>query len=194
MPSEAIRTHIPCPLCGSHDAGAMYSDGHFYCFSCQGYIGNSEGANKSMPKELLAPDELEFKPLQARKITLETCQKYGYAIAHDGYSTWQVAPYYNHEGELVGQHLRGKDKVFKWCGKPNNLQLFGQHLFKGSSKQVVVTEGEIDCLSVSQAQGNRWPVVSLPNGASCAAKAFKDNLEWLESFEKVIICFDMDEP
>ena len=103
--SEAIRTHIPCPLCGSHDAGAEYSDGHFYCFSCCGYIqGDREIGEKSMSKELFS--DIEFKPWNSRKLTLETCQKYGYGIASDGSSTWQVAPYYNKDGELVGQHLR----------------------------------------------------------------------------------------
>ena len=191
--SEAIRTHIPCPLCGSHDAGAEYSDGHFYCFSCCGYIqGDREIGEKSMSKELFS--DIEFKPLNTRKISLETCQKYGYGIASDGSSTWQVAPYYNKDGELVGQHLRGPDKTFRWRGSPKDLQLFGQRLFATGGRMVVVTEGEIDCLTVSQVQGNKWPVVSLPNGCTSADKAFKDNLEWLESFEKVVICFDMDEP
>lgn len=145
-----------------------------------------------MPKELFT--DIEYRPLVSRKLTLETCQKYGYGIAHDGQSTWQVAPYRNQDGELVGQHLRGPDKTFRWRGSPKDLQLFGQHLFANGGKMVIVTEGEIDCLSLSQVQGNKWPVVSLANGAGSAVKAFKDNIEWLESFEKVVICFDMDKP
>lgn len=145
-----------------------------------------------MAKELFK--DLEFKPITSRKLTLETCQKYGYGIAHEDQSTWQVAPYRNTSGELVGQHLRGPDKTFRWRGSPKDLQFFGQHLFSGGGKMLVITEGEIDCLSVSQVQGNKWPVVSLPNGCTSAVKSFKDNIEWLESFEKVIICFDMDEP
>jgi len=37
-------------------------------------------------------------------------------------------------------------------------------------------------------------VVSVPNGAAGAAKAFKQNLEFLEGYENVVIAFDMDEP
>ena len=33
--SEPVKTHIPCHLCGSSDAGALYTDGHFHCFSCR---------------------------------------------------------------------------------------------------------------------------------------------------------------
>ena len=58
---------------------------------------------------------------------------------------------------------------------------------------VVITEGEIDALSVSQLQGNKWPVVSLPSGAQGAVRALRKSVEWLEKFEKVILMFDMDE-
>lgn len=58
---------------------------------------------------------------------------------------------------------------------------------------VVVTEGEIDCMSVSQVQGNKWPVVSVPNGAQSAKKALQKSLDWLLQFESVILMFDMDE-
>ena len=54
------------------------------------------------------------------------------------------------------------------------------------------TEGEIDCLSVSQVV-NGYPVVSIPNGANNAKLAIKENIEWLERFEEIVLCFDMDE-
>ncbi len=57
-----------------------------------------------------------------------------------------------------------------------------------------MTEGEIDAMSVSQVQGNKWPVVSVPNGAAGAAKAIAKQVEWLSSFEEVILMFDMDQP
>ncbi len=56
-----------------------------------------------------------------------------------------------------------------------------------------MTEGEIDCLTVSQVQGNKYPVVSIPTGAASAAKVFRANFNWLESFEEVIVMFDMDD-
>lgn len=189
--SEAVQTHVPCPLCGSHDAATIYSDGHLYCFSCQGYVPGDRGGY-TVSRELLTG--LDYVSLNKRKITAETCQKYGYGVTTVGDKTYQVAPYYDQDNNLVAQHLRGADKSFSWRGQPKNLQLFGQQLFSGNGKMVVVTEGEIDCLTVSQVQGNKWPVVSLTNGVGSAVKAFKDNLEWLESYEKVVICFDMDEP
>lgn len=38
----------------------------------------------------------------------------------------------------------------------------------------------------------KWAVVSIRSGASGAVKDIKQNLEWLESFENVVICFDSD--
>ena len=45
----------------------------------------------------------------------------------------------------------------------------------------------------SQIQDNKWPVVSLPNGAAGAAKAIKANLAYFNAFEEVILMFDGDE-
>ena len=58
---------------------------------------------------------------------------------------------------------------------------------------LVITEGELDTLSMSQAQQNRFPVVSLPNGAQAAKKAIQKSLDFVESFDKVVLMFDMDD-
>ena len=59
----------------------------------------------------------------------------------------------------------------------------------------MVTEGEIDCLTVSQyVFQNRFPVVSIPSGTNSAPKYIAKNIEWLELFDHVIFCFDNDAP
>src|SRR5690606_11718779 len=68
----------------------------------------------------------------------------------------------------------------------------GQHLWRKGGKRIVITEGEIDDLAAHQMLGT-WPVVSIPNGAQSAAKAVKENIEFLETYEKVIFCFDNDQ-
>jgi twinkle protein len=59
---------------------------------------------------------------------------------------------------------------------------------------VVVTEGEIDAMSVAQAFNLKWQVVSVPNGAEGGKKSIAKNLEWLEGFDEVVLAFDNDEP
>lgn len=105
------------------------------------------------------------------------------------------------QGRLCAQKLRFSDKssgmpVLKGDGYTHlhDCQLFGQHLFGGGTKMVVVTEGEIDAMSAYQALGGKWPVVSIQGGASGAKKGLQRNLLWLMQFETVVLFFDNDEP
>lgn len=136
----------------------------------------------------------EYRALNKRGITEETCRKFGYQVADFNDQKVHVAPYFDKEGNIVGQKVRWPNKDMKVFGSIREAGLFGQQLWGQGGKKIVITEGEIDCLSVSQVQDNKWPVVSIPNGATGAAKAIKKHLEWLETFEEVILMFDMDEP
>lgn len=135
----------------------------------------------------------EVKPLVKRGITEETCAKFGYKVGEFQSKNWHIAPYYK-DGRVVAQHIRSATKDFKWLGESKGVELFGQHLWGSGGKMVVITEGEIDCMTVSQLQGNKWPVVSIPSGSKSAKKAIQDNIEWLESFNSVILMFDQDDP
>ena len=203
--SELINAHLPCPHCGSHDALAEYTDGHTYCFSCQHETQpkkrkqppkNSREAKGETTVTLpLIKDLTEYPTMTKRKLTEDTLRKFGYKCQTRQNKIWHAAPYYDKEGNLQAQHLRGPDKAFKWTGSTEKLRLFGQQLWGGAgAKRVVVTEGELDCMTVSQIQENKWPVVSIPSGVTSAAQSFRDNLEWLESYETVVICFDNDDP
>lgn len=187
----------PCPKCGSRDNLARYSDGHGYCFGC----GHHEHGDGDVPSPNRRPrmaqgllEGGEIKALIKRGITEETCRKFGYRIADHHGERVQVAPYYDADRNLVGQKTRTADKEFEVLGSIKEATLFGQQLWQEGGRKVVVTEGEIDCMSVSQAQGNKWPTVSVPAGAKGAKKALAAQLEWLSSFEEVILMFDMDTP
>lgn len=82
-------------------------------------------------------------------------------------------------------HWRGKKKAA--------LPLFGQSKWQKGGRMVVVTEGEIDAMSVAQAMGLSWPAVSIPDGAHSAHKWVAKASDWLESFERVVFMFDMDD-
>jgi len=136
----------------------------------------------------------EFKSLQARGISEETCRKFGYQVGKDKRdNTVQIAPYYDETGAMVAQKLRYADKTFKFIGEPKKASLFGMNLWN-SGKKLVITEGEIDALTVSQLQGNKWPVVSIQNGAQAAKKTLAKAMEYLNNFEEIILMFDQDEP
>lgn len=138
--------------------------------------------------------DTEYQALAKRGITEETCKLYRYGIATYRGKPAQVATYCDDAGTPVAQKVRFPSKEFMIVGDSRKMALYGQHLWRSGGRMVTVTEGEIDALSLSQVQGNKWPVVSIPNGATNAAKAFRENLEWLEKFESVVIMFDNDEP
>lgn len=193
----------PCPECrenGSDSAGdnlARYDDGGAYCFKC-GYSERADGhtpaaapVSGSKQKAPLLRD-LEYRPIIKRGIDEETCRHFGYAIGDYHGKTVQVAPYFR-DGKVIAQKLRDAKKNFKFVGEPKKAGLFGQHLWREGGKKVCITEGEIDALSLSQLQNNKWPVVSVPNGANGAHKTIAQEIEWLEQFDQVVFMFDMDD-
>lgn len=185
-----------CEACGSSDARAVYDNGTSWCFSCETYSGDQsvegrepgswDATSPGKGRGLISGDVL---PLTSRGLSAETCGKFGYTCGEGV----QIANYHDSKGRLCAQKLRRPDKSFVWIGSPKDARLFGQQLWNAGGKRIVITEGELDAMSVSQVQGNSWPVVSLRNGAASARKELLQELEYLEAFDAVVLLFDMDE-
>lgn len=133
-----------------------------------------------------------YSDLTARGISKETCQKAGYWLAKVDNRMYQVADYRDQNGSIVSQKVRDKDKNFKTTGSHKSDALFLKHLWSGG-KKIVVTEGEIDALTVMELQDCKYPVVSLGHGASAAKKTCAANYEYFDQFEQIILMFDMDD-
>ena len=145
-----------------------------------------------MPQDLIPFGEVQALP--KRGITDETCRKFGYTIGEHHGEPVQIATYRDSTGTPVAQKLRFKDKQFKFIGDTKKAGLYGQHLWRNEGgKMLCLVEGEVDCLSLSQVQGNRFPVCSVGTGAAGAKKAVANSLEFVESFDRVVIMFDNDE-
>ena len=188
------QTHQPCPDCSSTDALTINTDGSTKCYSCGVFDPKGGSYNLAPPAPRSASGFVsgEVSDIPARGLTNAICKKYGYHVAKVDGEACHVANYRNLKGELIAQKLRFKDKRFTCKGKPSVF--FGQHLWPNGGRKLVVTEGEVDCLSVAMVNGEgKWPVVSLPTGAQSAKTIFKAQFEWLDSFEEVILMFDEDE-
>lgn len=146
-----------------------------------------------MGKPIIPLENIDYTPLKSRKIALKTCEKWKYGVTEYKGKTWQVASYFNDHGQVVFQKLRDKDKNFLSLGDKEQLTFYGKWLWREGGKRVVITEGEIDALSMSQVQELKWPVLSIPTGVSSAKKMFQREVEYLEKFDEVIIMFDSDE-
>ena len=208
MEEQPKETHQPCPDCGSSDALAIYST-NTYCFSCKQWKPLNEESEpmsvarkiKPTPTSIIGQtyDELSFTPIKDRRIELETCRKYGVQTGLNTHNQdIHVYPYYSKERNHIINKIRVvEDKKFYSEGASsdgNNTTLFGQQLFKEGGKFITICEGEIDCLSTYQMLGNKWPVLSVRNGSASAPSEIKRNLDYLNTFEKVVLSFDSDEP
>jgi len=187
--------HEPCPKCGSKDNLGRYPDGHAYCFgdSCSYYEhGSNSVPIQDIPKSNGVFKQGVYEPLSKRGISEETCRFFKYQVNYDNNKKIHIAPYFDEDNKLIAQQLRTKDKDFPILGETRDLGLWGKQCWT-SGKRIVITEGQIDTLSVAEVQRCQYPVVSIPNGVGSACKAIAKDLEWLlGGFEEIIIMFDND--
>ena len=190
-----------CPCGTSSDGFAVYSDGHGFCFVCDKRVSDAANPDDEGRPSASAPGKtrglltVEPQALGKRRLTEETCRKWRYGVGTFNGKNTQVAQYLNEEGtRVVAQKIRLPSKDFPWIGETDAAPgLYGIWLWKGGGKKVVITEGEIDAMTVSQLQDHKWPVVSVRGGAKGAKRDIKKHLDWLNSFEQVILMFDNDD-
>lgn len=193
-----------CPNCGAKRGLAVNeSDGFGYCHAC-GETTNARGdgheeavavfqdAHPNEMADLIPQSEIEYKDLDSRGLRVDTLAKFRYGIAtYDG-KRCHVVTYRDASGTPRCQKLRFEGKDFRILGDKGYLGLFGKELCRGAGKRIFITEGELDAMAVQQCLGN-WPVVSVPQGAKQARKYLERDLEFLENYERIVLCFDQDE-
>ena len=199
-----VKYHLPCPLCKSSDAVSVNSDSSAYCFSCQQYIKEydmetqpiTNGKQESKVQNF--SQQSDFTEIVDRNLSENTCKKYGVSVKTDsmGTITNHYYPYHDKQGSKIATKTRyTKSKEFSVQGNTHQAGLFGEHLFS-KNKFIIITEGEIDCLSAYQmfyTGKYETPVVSIKHGVASAVKDIKNSLEWLEQFQNILINFDNDE-
>ena len=198
--SKFLR-HESCPECGSSDALAIYDNGGQHCFgSGCSYHVYGDGETPMTTTQAIP----EAKPLNMggvvagipnRRLSSDTCARFGVTVEYSGKGIIKkhYYPYYDVEtGEICAAKVRDVDtKGFHVTGSVAKAGFFGQQQCS-TNKYITITEGELDALSVYEMFNKQYDVVSLRSGASNAAKEIKEQLEWLESYENVVLCFDND--
>ena len=196
-----------CPRCASKgednnkDNLAVYEDGHSHCFKCNYHIHSDSptiGGVKSKVYDDSWKDKYigDYHHLTDRHIRAETLERYKVKVEVDdnGKDIKHHYPYFNQEGQMVGIKTRiVEGKRFFGSGNTDKTnQLFGQHMVKAGGVALTICEGELDAMSAYEMFGNRYNFVSINNGANCVEN-IKANLEFIDSFESVVLCFDDDE-
>ena len=196
--------HTSCDVCGSSDANGVYDDGngqHIRTVSPVkpiNPIAKQMAQNRRQFQTKTKPSKKsllkgEPKALSARGLTEADCAKFSYWVGQNAHGELvQIANYRDSSGAVVAQKVQGKDKSFQFIGDTSSATLFGSHLWS-KGKKLCLTEGEIDAISLSSCFQHKYAVCSIPTGASGAVRAVKRNFDYINAFDEVVICFDMDE-
>ena len=193
--------HTSCESCGSSDANAVYSDGSAYCFSCR---KNTAAGTQDTEVEFnvvqsqLTLDEIEQLPIDTfRGISKKVLYNAGVKIEYDDKRniTSHYYPVTVNKKIIAYKKRIVVTKDFRMIGKAEVPELFNQ-VNSGKRKNLVITEGEVDCLSILEMLTKakaQFDVVSIVNGAQSARRNIASNLDFVNKYEKVFIAFDNDE-
>ena len=215
MKTGAIIGDGPCPRCrenGGDKTGnhlIHFKDGGKHCTRCGHTEINGEarvldeGEADLDIKTVEDVQKLPFFGLPHRKISVEACEEYGVRTEFNDMGE-AVAWYYPHtvDGRITGYKRKTVDKQRTVSiGDTKAGELFGGGTTNTRGKFCVITEGEEDALSVwdtlrqhSDLVNWKPAVFSLAHGAAAALRDVSNNLERLEGFERVVLCFDEDGP
>ena len=134
-------------------------------------------------------EAVEF--LKSRGISERICKKYNITTQVKNKNVI-VFPFHDENGVLVSAKYRkadfkkGKDKMKEWFEADTKPILFGM-LQCGESHQLIITEGQLDCLALAEAGFNN--VVSVPNGAN--GFTWIDHCyDWVQKFDELLVFGD----
>lgn len=194
--SETLEHSQPCKDCGSSDALAIYED-HTYCFSCYKWTGTDMENVVKMPKPTQNWSE--------RNIFSSVSAFYDVQVE----DSWVRFPYFTNDGLKMATKSKSDDRKYFTEGDMSGSSLFGvQTMIKDTNRELsntlILTEGEADALAAFQMANRlsmdnldlksaRHTALSIKSGAGSAERDVKENLELVESFERVFICFDSDD-
>jgi twinkle protein len=183
QPSEPI-THQPCPDCGSSDALSRYPDGHTYCFSCN----KSRRGNGELME---ASPNAEYKFFGHRSISPKTFEYYGAYTEFVDEKPTKIGFVYPNKSIK----FRAIDRKEFWSEGPmNEAGCFGTDRFDAGSKETVtIVEGEYDALATHEITRGNTATISVRSASSAKRDATRD-YEFINSFSKIILAFDSDEP
>jgi len=200
--SKFVKYHMPCPSCKSTDACSINEDGSAKCFSCDSFFPKYKTGvmpMKDFQRQIQTPKVLNahggtFSKLSDRGISKETSQKFGVKVVYDsnGQLAQHLYPFYINHEQCATKTRFIRDKRFSFEGTIQGSGLFGQNLFKEGGKYLTITEGECDAMAAYELLGSKWAVVSIKRGAASAVSDIKESIEYVESFDNIVICFDKD--
>lgn len=203
----------PCSDCGSSDALARNTDGSTKCFSCGTFHpGESRREENHKSSEDVVPldfrsrrdlsdkrppdlNTLKWQYAPHRGVSKKTFEFLECKIGIDEYGP-QVLSFPYPSGRVLMKTLEKKGFFWDKAAKEEHTggDLFAQDRFPaGSARAITVTEGALDTASVLEMFDRKYPVVGVKSAQSAKSEC-SAAYEYLNSFEKIYLCFDSDGP
>lgn len=206
---ELTHQRCPYPICGSSDAFAyntILKVGK--CHSCgEGYPSNRamyDWAKEEYPTNGKHVDGDDYEVTENVSYTPKDIGPWEYVpyrgITQKTMEYFGVRTYKDRQEYIYpsgGVKVRKFPKDFTTHSGFKSDELFGMNLWNaGSQKVLTIVEGELDALSAFQMlQNGQWvnPVVSLPS-ATPSKRLWENCKDWIDSYEKIVVSTDNDEP
>lgn len=156
--------------------------------------GKRQKFRKFRRMEPLKPKPAAITYLESRKITAATAEKYQITV-QSKHENILVFPFLDEKGSLQFVKYRktdfnpAVDKGKEWCEANCKPILFGMYQCNLDNKTLVITEGQLDSLSV--AESGIENAVSVPNGKN-AFTWVPYCWDWLQNFDTLIVFGDCE--
>jgi twinkle protein len=136
--------------------------------------------------------------IEDRKIRADVVERFNVKLEYNPANGEVVKHYYpiTKNGVTTAYKARELPKTFASVGDAKGkVDLFGQAVTPKGGKKLLIVGGELDCLAAYQMLITKYPnfppsVVSLPKGENVSS--VKDNIDFVNSFQEVLIYTDMD--
>lgn len=182
------KTDQPCPCGEGTSSYAIDKDDIGFCFKCSKRFPPDGKTNNGSSPEV--SDSSHFEYLPQWSISRETFQFFDCKTKVDA----EGRPIEIHFPFGPRRHVVRKldAKEFRTVGSVSEGELFGQSKFpSGSSKFITVCEGAKDAAA-------HWEMLHMPvvavSSSSSAGKECTLQRDYLNSFERIYLAFDNDEP
>lgn len=191
-----VSTHQPCPCGESSDAFSIDSEGHGFCFSgfCNKPYKHNVINNGERLIETSGSPDYKHKGKAVYKthrgLSLQTIKLYDIKTkVVDDVDVEVAFPY------PTGFKIRLLEKKeFRSEGNMKAPGLFGKDKFDpGSKDSITITEGEWDAPSVYEAVRGETAAVSVRSSSQAKRDCTADR-DYINSFKRIYLCFDNDEP
>jgi twinkle protein len=171
-------------------------EGNGFCFSCSKFVPNKEEdaiSTVAHKAERVQRDAVEgvFDYYPHRGISRVTMEHYGVQAKFVDEHPIEVGFIYPNKSAKIRLLA---EKKFWSKGPMREASLFGLDKFDpGSKKSITITEGEYDALAVFEMTRGNTAAVSIKSASSAKGDCIRDR-DYINSFDRILLCFDNDEP